>query len=57
MSKNNIVWDNDALKKLENIPVFVRPMAKSKIEKAALEAGLSAVTVEFMDQAKAKLMS
>jgi len=56
MSETTIRWDEDALLRLEKIPSFVRGMAKRKIEKAAIAAGESKVTVEFMDANKAKLM-
>ena len=56
MSDTNIPWEDDALKRLEKIPSFVRSMAKTKIEKAAKAAGEEKVTVEFMDANKAKLM-
>jgi len=59
MSKEGIDpirWDPEALARLERIPAFVRGMAKSKIEKAALAAGEPCVTVAFMDANKARLM-
>lgn len=56
MSDESLPWDDEALKRLEKIPVFVRNMAKSKIEKAAKAAGETRVTAEFMDANKAKLM-
>lgn len=56
MSSLSIEWEEEALKRLEKIPSFVRKMAKSKIEKAAEEAGEERVTTEFMDANKAKLM-
>ena len=56
MSNESLPWDEEALKRLEKIPAFVRGMAKSKIEKAAKAAGESKVTVVFMDANKAKLM-
>lgn len=56
MSEANLPWDEDALKRLENIPAFVRNMAKSKIEKAAKEAGEERVTAQFMQANRAKLM-
>lgn len=57
MSNEELPWDEDALKRLENIPAFVRNMAKSKIEKAAKAAGETRVTAEFMETNKAKLMA
>jgi hypothetical protein len=56
MTDQSLDWDEDALKRLEKIPSFVRKMAKAKIEKAAKEAGEERVTSEFMDVNKAKLM-
>ncbi|MBF6650532.1 PCP reductase family protein [Methylobacter sp. BlB1] len=56
MNNESLPWDEEALKRLEKIPAFVRNMAKSKIEQAARAAGESKVTVEFMDANKAKLM-
>jgi len=56
MSKPSIQWEKDALKRLEKIPSFVRGMAKRKIEKVAIDAGETTVTVEFMDTNKEKLM-
>lgn len=56
MTDQAIQWDEAALKRIEKIPAFVRNMAKSKIEKAAIEAGKDRITVEFLDANKAKLM-
>jgi len=47
-----LTWSADATKRLENIPFFIRPMAKKEIERLAREGGHSEVTVEVMDQAK-----
>jgi len=56
MSNESLAWDEDALKRLEKIPSFVRNMARAKIEKAAREAGESRVSSAFMDANKARLM-
>lgn len=56
MSEQTIPWDEDALQRLEKIPSFVRGMAKSKIEKAAIAAGEERVTAAYMEQNRAKLM-
>lgn len=56
MTDQSMQWDEDALKRIEKIPAFVRNMAKSKIEKAAKQAGEEKVTVEFLDANKASLM-
>jgi hypothetical protein len=56
MTNASLPWDEEALKRLEKIPVFVRNMAKSKIEEAAKAAGETKVSVEFIAANKAKLM-
>ena len=45
-------WTAEALVLLEKIPVFVRPMAKKKIENMAEEEGIEAITPEFMEKAR-----
>ncbi len=49
-----IQWTLGASRRLENIPDFVRPMAKVGIEKFAQEQGHSEVTESVMDAAKEK---
>ena len=56
MSDSSMPWDEDALKRIEKIPAFVRNMAKTKIEKAARQAGEEKITVAFLDANKASLM-
>lgn len=48
----DLAWSPEATSRLENIPFFIRPMAKKEIERMAREQGRSEVTVEMMDQAK-----
>ena len=50
----SIEWTPDAEAKLKEIPFFVRPAARKKIEKFAQETGSSQITVEIYDQAKQK---
>ncbi len=45
-------WSPEAKQRLENIPFFIRPMAKKEIERMAREQGRTEVTVEVMEQAK-----
>lgn len=52
-----IVWTAEAEAKLKEIPFFVRPAARKKIEKFAQEAGATQITAEIYDQAKAKFGS
>jgi hypothetical protein len=49
---DGMTWSADAQQRLENIPFFIRPMAKKEIERMAREAGRAEVTVEVMEQAK-----
>jgi Proto-chlorophyllide reductase 57 kD subunit len=48
----SIVWTPEAEAKLKEIPFFVRPAARKKIEKFAQEQGSSEITVEIYDRAK-----
>ena len=47
-----IPWTSNALERLQNIPEFVRPMAKQGIEKMAIEHDCAEITEEVLDQAK-----
>jgi hypothetical protein len=53
---NGIVWAPDAEQRLENIPDFIRPMARREVERIAKERGLATVTAQVMDEAKDKFM-
>lgn len=52
-----IEWTGEAEARLKEIPFFVRPAARKKIEKFAQELGVSAITVEIYEQAKQKFGS
>ncbi|MEO1068946.1 MAG: PCP reductase family protein [Cyanobacteria bacterium J06638_6] len=45
-------WTADATARLKEIPFFVRPAARKKIEKFAQDKGLSQITVEIYEEAK-----
>ncbi|MCP3979685.1 MAG: protochlorophyllide oxidoreductase [bacterium] len=45
-------WTDDAEQRLANLPDFVRPMAKSGIEKWAQEKGYPQVDGRVLDEAK-----
>ncbi|WP_310488110.1 PCP reductase family protein [Chamaesiphon sp. VAR_69_metabat_338] len=49
---NNIAWTAEAEAKLKEIPFFVRPAARKKIEKFAQEEGTIEITSEVYDRAK-----
>ncbi|MEP0909907.1 PCP reductase family protein [Leptolyngbya sp. GB1-A1] len=52
-----IEWTTEAEARLKEIPFFVRPAARKKIEKFAQDAGLTQITVEVYEQAKQKFGS
>jgi hypothetical protein len=52
-----IQWTTDAEARLKEIPFFVRPAARKKIEKFAQEASINQITVEVYEQAKQKFGS
>jgi hypothetical protein len=59
-SKNStagIPWAPAAEKRLENIPDFIRPMARKEVERIAQERGATQVTEALMDEAKTKFMN
>jgi hypothetical protein len=47
-------WTAEAEAKLKEIPFFVRPAARKKIEKLAQEMGVAEITGEIYDEAKKK---
>lgn len=55
-SPNGMTWSREAEQRLENIPDFIRPMARKEIERVAKERGLTMITAQVMDEAKDKFM-
>lgn len=55
-SGNGMAWSREAEQRLENIPDFIRPMARKEIERVAKERGLATITAQVMDEAKDKFM-
>ncbi|ALA56778.1 PCP reductase family protein [Nitrospira moscoviensis] len=55
-SPNGMTWSREAEQRLENIPDFIRPMARKEIERLAKERGLATITAQVMDDAKDKFM-
>ena len=41
---------------MDNIPEFIRPLARREIERIAKERGLVEITAQVMDEAKEKFM-
>ncbi len=50
-------WTEDAKTALKEIPFFVRPAARKKIELFAQDAGITEITVDVYQQAKQKFDS
>lgn len=47
-------WSAEAEAKLKEIPFFVRPAVRKRIEKLASEAGHNGVDLAFYEEAKAQ---
>lgn len=57
MSTDKLTWDEEALKKIDQAPFFIRKIAKNKVEKAATAQGETRITVEFVEQVRQKVAS
>lgn len=55
-SPNGMTWSREAEQRLDNIPDFIRPMARKEIERVAKERGLATITAQVMDETKDKFM-
>jgi Proto-chlorophyllide reductase 57 kD subunit len=55
-SPNGLAWSQEAEQRLNNIPDFIRPMARKEIERIAKERGLATITAQMMDETKDKFM-
>lgn len=55
-SPEGMTWSREAEQRLENIPDFIRPMARKEVERMAKERGLATITAQVMDDAKDKFM-
>ena len=55
-SSNGMTWTPEAEQRLENIPDFIRPMARKEVERVAKERGMASITAQAMDEAKDKFM-
>jgi len=47
-------WNADAEARLKEIPFFVRPAVRKRIEALASDSGVEAIDVAFFEEAKAK---
>ena len=55
-SANGMAWSPEAEQRLENIPDFIRPMARKEVERLAKERGATTITAQVMDEAKDKFL-
>ena len=55
-SSNGVTWSREAEQRLENIPDFIRPMARKEIERVAKERGVAIITAQVMDETKEKFL-
>src|SRR5881628_2877843 len=53
---SEIVWTEEALKRMERAPVFLRGMVRRLAEKKARELGYREITAEILDQFKNQMM-
>ena len=49
-----MTWTREAEQRLKEIPFFVRPAVRRRIETLATEAGLATIDEAFYEQAKAR---
>jgi hypothetical protein len=47
-------WNADAEAQLKQVPFFVRPAVRRRIESLAADAGLDRVDLQFYEEAKAQ---
>ena len=56
MGRRELQWDDDAVKRLNKAPFFVRKIARGRVEKAARDQGVSLITLAFVEQIKQREM-
>ena len=53
-NKGMVEWSADAERRLANVPSGIRAMAKTELERTALDRGMSEVTVTLMEEVKTR---
>ncbi|MCA9471427.1 MAG: PCP reductase family protein [Nitrospirales bacterium] len=53
-NQGTVSWSQDTIRRLERVPPAIRAMAKVELERTALERGMTEVTVELMEEIKAR---
>ena len=49
-----VEWSPDAERRLANVPSGIRTMAKTELERTALDRGMPEVTVALMEEVKTR---
>lgn len=55
LAGSRLLWTEDAERRIERVPEFVRPMVRDGIERHARERGCREVTCEVMDEARSRM--
>lgn len=55
LAESRLLWTEDAERRIERVPEFVRPMVRDGIERHARERGCHEVTCEVMDEARSRM--
>lgn len=53
-NKGQVEWSSDAERRLANVPSGIRTMAKTELERTALDRGMPEVTVALMEEVKTR---
>jgi Proto-chlorophyllide reductase 57 kD subunit len=53
-NKGMVEWSLDAERRLDNVPSGIRAMAKTELERTALDRGMPVVTVALMEEVKTR---
>ena len=53
-NKGMVAWSPDAERRLANVPSGIRTMAKTELERTALDRGMPEVTVALMEEVKTR---
>jgi len=53
-NKGMVEWSSDAERRLANVPSGIRTMAKTELERTALDRGMPEVTVALMEEVKTR---
>jgi len=55
LAECRLLWTEEAERRLERVPEFVRPIVRESVERHARERGCREVTCEVMDEVRSKM--